>query len=190
MSIANFLKSGIPNYGSVNPYAGLATYGTPTNEQLMGIDPSAKNPFMFSNGNDPITGTAVYNSFADSLKPAVPTIPQIGAEGVGIDPAAGVSSATNGGSILDSFLSKDGQQGWGNMAFGALGGIANLYMGLQQLGVAKDTLAQNKAMFEKNYAAQKTTTNAALEDRQRARVASNPGAYQSVGTYMAQNGIK
>lgn len=130
-----------------------------------------------------LSGTGVYANRMDrAAMGGSPFIPNTS------EPVA--PPAANNGSIWDSFLSKDGQQGWGNMAFGALGGIANLYMGLQQLGVAKDTLAQNKAMFEKNYAAQKATTNANLEDRQRARIASNPGAYQSVGAYMAQNGIK
>jgi outer membrane murein-binding lipoprotein Lpp len=63
-------------------------------------------------------------------------------------------------------------------------------MGMKQYGLAKDTLAANKAQFERNFEAQRRTTNAALEDRQRARVASNPGAYQSVGDYMDQNQVR
>ncbi len=81
-------------------------------------------------------------------------------------------------------------QGWGGLALGAAQGLGNLYMGMQQYNVAKDTLANNKAQFERNFAAQKATTNASLEDRQRARVASNAGAYQSVGDYMNQNGVR
>jgi hypothetical protein len=82
------------------------------------------------------------------------------------------------------------QQGWGGLALGAAQGLGSLYLGMQQYQLAKDTLANNKAQFERNFAAQKATTNASLEDRQRARVASNPGAYQSVGDYMAQNGVR
>jgi hypothetical protein len=63
-------------------------------------------------------------------------------------------------------------------------------MGMNQYNLAKETLAANKAQFERNFDAQKATTNASLEDRQRARVASNPGAYQSVGDYMNQNGVR
>lgn len=81
-------------------------------------------------------------------------------------------------------------QGWGGMALGAAQGIGNLYLGMKQYGLAKETLANNKAQFERNFDAQKTTTNASLEDRQRARVASNAGAYQSVGDYMNQNGVR
>jgi hypothetical protein len=80
--------------------------------------------------------------------------------------------------------------GWGGLALGTATGLGGLYLGMQQYNLAKDALANNKAQFERNFAAQKTTTNANLEDRQRARVASNGGAYQSVGDYMSQNGIK
>lgn len=81
-------------------------------------------------------------------------------------------------------------QGWGGLALGGAQALGSLYMGMKQYGLAKDTLAANKAQFERNFEAQKNTTNAALEDRQRARVASNAGAYQSVGDYMNQNGVR
>lgn len=79
--------------------------------------------------------------------------------------------------------------GWGGLALGTVSGLMNAYMGMQQYGLAKKTLAHNKEQFAKNYAAQKQTTNAAFEDRQRARVASNAGAYESVGDYMKKNAI-
>lgn len=81
------------------------------------------------------------------------------------------------------------KQGWGGMALGAAQGIGSLFMGMQQYGLAKEALAENKKQFGMNYAAQRNLTNSSLEDRQRARVASNPGAYQSVGDYMAKNGV-
>jgi hypothetical protein len=81
-------------------------------------------------------------------------------------------------------------QGWGGLALGGAQALGSLYMGMKQYGLAKETLANNKAQFERNFAAQRQTTNSALEDRQRARVASNPGAYQSVGDYMNQNEVR
>lgn len=81
------------------------------------------------------------------------------------------------------------QQGWGMPALGAAQGIFNAYMGMKQYGLYKDQLAESKRQFGLNYSAQRQTTNAALEDRQIARVASNPTAYQSVGDYMAKNSI-
>jgi hypothetical protein len=94
--------------------------------------------------------------------------------------------------ILGSYDPKTGikTDGWGGLALGAAQGLGGLYMGMQQYNLAKETLANNKAQFERNFAAQKATTNASLEDRQRARVASNPTAYQSVSDYMAQNGVR
>jgi len=75
--------------------------------------------------------------------------------------------------------------GWGNMALGAAGGAFNAWMGMKQYGLAKDTLEQNKQQF----GAQQKMANSRMADRQAARVANNPGAYQSVGDYMKKNGI-
>ena len=97
--------------------------------------------------------------------------------------------------MWDSFLQQRDANGmtsggWGTAALGAGQGLMNAFLGYNQLQIAKDTLAANKDQFAKNFEAQKLTTNSALEDRQRARVASNPGAYQSVGDYMNQNRIR
>ena len=85
-----------------------------------------------------------------------------------------------------------GKKGPGQLGniLGGIQGAANLFMGMKQYGMAKDALNQAKEQYNRNYAAQKQTTNASLEDRQRARNASNPNAYVSVDEYMAQNGIK
>jgi hypothetical protein len=98
-------------------------------------------------------------------------------------------------SLFDSFLQNrraDGSTsgGYGMAALGVAQGLGNLYLGMKQYNLAKDTLAANKEQFAKNYEAQRTTTNASLEDRQKARVASNPGAYQSVSEYMEQNRVR
>lgn len=71
-----------------------------------------------------------------------------------------------------------------------LGGLGSFYTGMKQYGQAKKALKQQNEHFEKNYAAQRNLVNSQLEDRQRARVASNPGAYESVGTYMDKNRIR
>ena len=63
-------------------------------------------------------------------------------------------------------------------------------MGMQQYGVMKDQLNLAKQTAERNYQAQKSTVNASLEDRQNARNAANPGAYQDTASYMNQYGIK
>lgn len=81
-------------------------------------------------------------------------------------------------------------QGAATPMLGAAQGLLSAFMGMKQYGLAKDSLAEGKRQFGLNFEAQKTTTNSQLEDRQRARVASNAGAYQSVGDYMSQNAIK
>lgn len=90
----------------------------------------------------------------------------------------------------DAIFGKNGQQGWGNMALGALQGIGGAYMGMKQYGLARDALAQSQAQFDKNYNAQRQTTNTQLEDRQRARVAATDGRAESVDSYMDRNRIK
>lgn len=106
----------------------------------------------------------------------------------------GGMGAGGGGGMFDGFLSQTNangvtQQGWGMPALAVGQGLMNAWLGMKQYGLAKQTLEENKRQFQLNYDAQAKTTNSALEDRQRARVASNAGAYQSVGDYMSQNRI-
>ncbi len=96
------------------------------------------------------------------------------------------------------FLARKGANGnvtggWGQAGLGLLQGGLGAFMGMKQYGLAKDALAQSKKQFNLNYAAQKQTTNAALEDRQNARIASREGAsnpYDSTADYMSKYGIK
>jgi len=80
-------------------------------------------------------------------------------------------------------------QGWGGLALSGLQGLGNSYMAMKQFGLAEDALKEQKRQFNINYEAQRKTTNSQLSDRQRARVASNPGAYQSEAEYMKKWGI-
>lgn len=77
--------------------------------------------------------------------------------------------------------------GWGNVMNG-IGQIGNLWMGIQNLGLAKDQLALqqdafnfNKALSSKNYANQVETYNQSLADKLRAR------AYTETGNANAYN---
>ena len=121
------------------------------------------------------------------------TAPVVGLNGT--SPFIG-NPTTGGGGMFDGWFSKDailgknGQQGWGNLALGALQGIGGVYMGMKQYGLAKDALAQSQAQFDKNYNAQRQSTNTQLEDRQRARVAATDGRAESVDSYMDRNRIK
>lgn len=79
--------------------------------------------------------------------------------------------------------------GWASTALGALQGIGNAYMGMKQYGMAEDALKEQKRQFNLNYGAQKSAFNSQIEDRQRARVAANPGAYDDTVTYMKKYGL-
>ena len=93
----------------------------------------------------------------------------------------GGASPWNWGDFL--FGSKNlntGMQTNGALGYGLSGlqGLGNLYMGMQQYGLMKDQLAFSKDAFNKNYGAQKTTTNNQIRSRNFARNAANPGMYQ------------
>ena len=116
-----------------------------------------------------------------------------------LTPGFGMNTSGFGGALsgatkpdflsMESFLGGNGTPGWGGAALGAASGLMNGFMGMQNYNLAKQQLAFQKQAYEKNLANQTKMTNTALEDRQRARVASNAGAYQSVSDYMRQNGI-
>ena len=80
-------------------------------------------------------------------------------------------------------------QGWGGLALSGIQGLGNSYMAMKQFGLAEDALKEQKRQFNINYEAQRKMTNSQLADRQRARVASNPNAYQSEAEYMKEWGI-
>lgn len=103
---------------------------------------------------------------------------------------SGIGDWFNNSGVLGKTMA-DGTklEGWGGKALNALQGIGNIYMGMKNYGLARDSFDQAKKEFDMNWGAQQKTVNAQLEDRQRARVASNPGAYQSVSDYMRQNRI-
>lgn len=106
------------------------------------------------------------------------------------DAAGGLWGGGNLWGALGS-TNKDGirSDGWGGMALGAAQGLAGAFMGAKQYQLAQDGLKENKRQFSLNFDNQRKTVNAELEDRQRARVASSPSAYQSVGDYMTKHGV-
>lgn len=182
------------NYLGTPDYMNMSNWGMPPANPLQASAPTvdAITPWATSTNSSPLSG------LPDFLKPAQSFSTPGGA---GLD-WGGVSSSPGSGGIFDSLKSwgqssgflgstENGitSQGWGGLALGGAQALGNAWMGMQQYGLAKDQLAQSKKQFDLNYGAQQKTTNAALEDRQRARVASNPGAYASVGDYMKKNGI-
>lgn len=96
------------------------------------------------------------------------------------------------GSFLDSILGGTGDMSglqMGQLGLGGLSGLVNGYLGFQNLSLAKKQYQSQLDQFNKQWDANKKLTNASLADRQAARVASNPNAYQSVDDYMKKYGI-
>jgi hypothetical protein len=105
-----------------------------------------------------------------------------------------VGSMADQASWFDSFLGKkysDGSQamGWGSTLLDLGKAGMQGYLGLEQLGLAKDNLAFQKDAFSKQFENQRSLANTEMQDRQNARVASNPGAYQDTNSYMKQHGV-
>lgn len=153
------------NYGQL----GTGTYGMQ----------AVASPEMFSQSPVPIDWT---KSAMAGQTAAIPS-------GVAV-PGATAGGAAGDGGWWNGIVGTKEAPGWGGLAIGAASGIANAWMGMQQYGLAKKSLAESQRQFNLNYEAQRSTTNTALEDRQRARIASNSGAYESVGDYMSRNGVK
>jgi len=133
---------------------------------------------------------------------AAPSFFQPGGDQFGLNtsmiPSSGAVGAAGGNWWSDllsgMFAKKDPttnvtSDSWGGDALSAIKGITGAYMGMKQYGLARDSFDEGKRRYNQDYAAQKTLTNGNLEDRQRARVASNGSAYQSVGDYMNKNGV-
>lgn len=106
---------------------------------------------------------------------------------------AGSSALTNKSGLFASPLQQrnaDGSTygGYLGAGLGIVQGLGSAYMGMKQYGLAKDQLAFQKSAYNKNYAAQRQSTNTDMADRQAARVAAN-SSYESVGSYMDKNRI-
>lgn len=169
-----------PSYMRMSSWGAPAASGSPDVPSMNGAD--WEQMPMGTNGLGPNEGM-----FAGSaVNSPIQGIPNIG----GAKPFGWVQDLRDGG-ILDSIDPQTGLKlsGAGSLALGAAQGLGSLYMGMQQYNLAKDSLAASKAQFERNFANQVKTTNTNLEDRQRARVASNSGAYESVDSYMNKNRV-
>lgn len=109
--------------------------------------------------------------------PSVPTTSQL---------TSGVTGNT--GSISDALSGMTGLQ-MGQLGLSGLSGLLNGYLGWQNMNTAKAQATNAQNNWNKQWDANVKTTNASLEDRQRARLASNPNAYESVDSYMKKYGI-
>ena len=79
--------------------------------------------------------------------------------------------------------------GWAPAALGVGQALFGALQGNRALKMAQDQFKESKRQFDLNFNAQRQSINTQLEDRQRARVASNPGAYQDVDSYLKKNKV-
>lgn len=148
----------------------------------------------FSQASTPqVGGINLFQSPGDTLMPGLSATSVAGGQSNGWGGFSGMldnimGSALPKESLVNGVAQKSG--GWLSPALGIAQGIGSLVMGSKQYKLAKEGLAQSQNQFNQNYAAQRQTTNTALEDRQRARVAAGGDAYESVDSYMARNGIR
>lgn len=123
------------------------------------------------------------------------------ATGAGAGAGAGGGIFSGLGDLLGGAFSKNAlfggtdekgvtTRGWAPIALGAGQAILGGIQGMQAQKLAQNQFKESKRQFDLNYGAQRDSLNTNLEDRQRARVAANPGAYQSVSEYMDKNRIK
>ncbi|HEY7823559.1 MAG TPA: hypothetical protein VIG24_12015 [Acidimicrobiia bacterium] len=113
------------------------------------------------------------------------------------DPLYNVMGQNAGGgdpSLMDrafGYTDADGSKSNGFVmpALGVVSGLGNTFLGMKQYGLAKDQLKFEKEAFNKNFEAQRNMTNSQMADRQRARVAANPGAHRSEAEYMSKFGV-
>lgn len=178
-------------FGNDGRLSGLLYNGANAQPQMSVAADVAPSPLLFT-GNTGQVANIGLGSGAGMMN--------YGMSGVPNDVGAGFPTAASEMGLWDKikgsgFLTQTDKnglttQGWGGLALGGAQGIANLWMGMQQYGLAKKQLSESKRQFDLNYGAQRQTANTRMEDRQAARVASNSGAYQSVDAYMAKNAIK
>lgn len=79
--------------------------------------------------------------------------------------------------------------GWAAPTVGLLQGGANMYLGMENLGLAKDSLAFQKDAFSKQFEASKSTTNGELYARQEARRSADPNGHMATDEYMSKYGV-
>ena len=79
--------------------------------------------------------------------------------------------------------------GWAPVALGAGQAIFGALQGNKATKLAEDQFKEGKRQFDLNFNAQRQTINTQLEDRQRARNASNSTAYENTDDYLRKNRV-
>lgn len=79
--------------------------------------------------------------------------------------------------------------GWAPIALGGGQALFGALQGNKATKLAENQFKESVRQFDLNFNAQRKSINTELEDRQRARVASNAGAYEPVDDYLKKNAV-
>lgn len=165
-------------------------------ETLLALTNNQKNPNSFSAAFETGIPSGFNYNPQDVFGSVLPALNNTPFSGGNMAMLSMLPGGNGGGSWFDfgNFLPwKDASgasgMGWGMPLLGMGKSIFDGWLGMEKLDLAKDSLNFQKDAFSKQFENQRTLTNAELRDRQRARVASNPTAYQSVDEYMKANQV-
>lgn len=157
-------------------------------------------PLNFNYGIDPAMLQGSMSSMASYSAPAMPSV---AVEGVPVASTSGnlFSNLFGDGGVGDGLFTRKSMfggrdattgmstMGWAPAALGIGQALMGAFQGRQAMRLAEDQFKESRRQFDLNFNTQRQTMNTAMEDRQRARVASNPGAYDSVEDYMNKNRV-
>lgn len=131
-----------------------------------------------------------------------PTTGLVNFPGFGGSGSAGAATAASGsGGLFSNLFSRQSlfggtneqtgvtTGGWAPVALGAGQAIFGALQGNKSMKLAENQFKEGVRQFDLNFNAQRKTINSQLEDRQRARNASNATAYESTESYLKKNGV-
>ena len=167
-----FGNNGLSNaYGSNTDYGQSFNYG------------SAASPNNGSGYNSQV-GALNYGGLAASQYPELYQAPSTSPEAQQPNIFGRIwNGVTGGGTDSKGFQTANNISG----GISAISSLASAYMGMKQYGLAKDQFKFQQKAYDKNTRNAEANYNTELKDRQRARVLSNPEAYEPVSDYMNKN---
>lgn len=172
-----------------NPYSSLGTWGKLNPGNILNI------PDVNPQNTGPLAGLG-----------GVLTPEEINNLNIGFDPTQHNGIFGAAGNALQEFFDTDsalGKSMWGGLdaktgqvskgiiptGFGIANSLANSWLGMQQLDLAKDQFNFQKDAFNKQYDNQVSLTNTNLRDRQTARKSFSGDRVEDTESYMKKNGV-
>ena len=148
---------------------------------------SLSNPVVPPMGNIAMSGL----DLSIPTSTAQPGIPMNMLDWSSPETAGGPFNPSGGGLNFDKGFWLGDKNSMGVLPVGAqlLQTGINAYTGIRGLNLAEEQLAFTKEAFNKNYANQVKMVNSQLRDRQEARYAANPNAYQNPDEYVEENKV-